>query len=124
LCPRFEHTISALHYGFTVVVGVFWGKSDRLDSDGWLAGSPMGGIAGGHAVICFAPVWRIGKNGRRQYGVLALNSWGKEWGMDGWFVIPEERFVNSPFTGAWAGRSVSPAKGDLDRLPMPKNLAV
>jgi hypothetical protein len=120
LCPTFDHIMSAIMMGFPVIIGIFWGRSDSLNSMGWLTAEPSGGIAGGHAMLSLSPE----KTGSR-WGLRTLNSWGPAWGINGDGIIPEERFPNMnnsrgiPFTGAWASRVVTVAPGDIDLLPSP-----
>lgn len=114
LCPTGKHIMSALHFGFTVVVGMIWGEGDEPDQDGWLADYMQGNPAGGHALCTIAPA----RKGKR-FGFKTPNTWGKRWGINGWCVLPISRFLSGPFTGAWAVRQLNIAKGDLDDLPLP-----
>ena len=98
-CPTFEQISSAIQHGFATVVGVFVGRNFRVGSDGWVADYAGGG--GGHALcgvgLKYHPT-------RRTWGVLVANSWGANWGMRGFAVIPENYFRYSPFADAWAVR--------------------
>lgn len=114
LCPTGRHIMSALHFGFAVVVGMIWGSEDEPDQNGWLADYLQGEPAGGHALCTIAPA----RKGNR-FGFKTPNTWGKGWGINGWCVLPITRFLNGPFTGAWAVRQLNIAKGDLDDLPLP-----
>lgn len=112
LCPSFDLMASAVHNGFPVVFGIPWGVQDGLDPQGWLPEEPAGGLAGGHAMCAFA----LAKRGRR-WGLLTVNSWTRNWGRDGWLVVPEGRFENQMFGGgAWACRVVT--SSDADNLPV------
>lgn len=103
-CATRDSVASAVQQGFPVIIGIMW--YDNFFNplpDGWLPDN-RGGGAGGHAICC---VGLVKKGGR--WGYLCVNSWGKEWGNNGFFVIPEQYLDNS-IGGFWAIRSVKQSR--------------
>lgn len=119
LCPTFEHMISAALSGFILIHGHWWGSADRLLRNGWFTPEPMGEISGAHTLVGFNPVY---DDANRRWGLQALNSFGKQWGVLGYGIVPEDRFPAMeskeflPYVGAWAVREVTAAVGDLQSL--------
>ena len=97
-CPTFDHCISATFQGFGLSTGVPWYENYTPDADGWLP--PGRGQSGGHAIMGFKPA-----NRRNEWGIWHQNSWGKSWGLQGRFVIPESAYQNGSIGGWWATRS-------------------
>lgn len=107
-CPTFDHQISAVLLGFFVNTGILVGSRFRPDPDtGWLPDYIGGG--GGHA-MCACGVARDEKTNR--WGLIVANSWGKDWGVDGFGIIPESYYRATPFNDAWAVRGVTDPTGD------------
>lgn len=105
-CPSFDHVASAILCGFPVCLGVFVGRNFRVQSDGWLADYTGGG--GGHAMCGIGLACH---ESRKTWGVAVVNSWGKDWGVNGMAIVPESYFKYSPFTDAWAVRVVVDPEG-------------
>lgn len=99
-CPTFDHIGSALQLGFLVNVGILVGNNFTPDGDGWVPDYRGGG--GGHALCAVGMTYKQGKG----WGVKIVNSWGANWGVNGYAIIPESYFRASPFTDAWAVRGV------------------
>jgi hypothetical protein len=98
LCPTFDHCFSAVLQGFALISGIMWYSNYNPDQDGWL---PRGsGSAGGHAIFGYCPTKR-----GSTYGIWHQNSWGRSWGWNGRFVIPESHYAG-PVGGWWAVRAM------------------
>lgn len=112
LCPTFDHFMSAQLMRFQGVSGIWWYDSyQTLDRDGWLP-RPSGG-RGGHAVHGYKPAYRIGSDGKIEFGVRHKNSWTKQWGVNGLCVFPERVYQDHDIGGWWAIRSVVDEGGVL-----------
>lgn len=106
-CPSFDHLASAILLGFPVNLGIMVGFNFRVQDDGWLADYRGGG--GGHAMCGVGLLYH---RDRRTWGIKVVNSWGKEWGQDGFAVVPESYFSSTPFTDGWAVRGVVDPSGE------------
>lgn len=84
-CPTAAHAASAIQQGFALNVSVWWYGNDPMDADGWLRVSGSGG-RGGHS-IC--GVGLVNRNGG--WGFQIQNSWSKQWGQQGFGVLPFAR---------------------------------
>lgn len=109
ICPTFDHCMSAVIAGFSLVSGIMWHSNYTPGADGWLP--RPAGRAGGHAVMGYAPACR-----GNEFGIWHLNSWGTGWGRNGRVVFPEASYTG-PVGGWWAIRSVVDEGGVI---PLPK----
>ena len=96
-CPTFEHIASAIQLGFAVNIGILIGRNFDPGPDGWVPDRQ--GAAGGHA-MCVVGLDRRGST----WGVRVVNSWGPNWGKNGFAIIPESYFRNTVWTDGWAVR--------------------
>ena len=114
ICPTFDHCFSAVVAGFRLVSGIPWYSNYTPGSDGWLPGGR--GNSGGHAIKGYAPKFRT-IQGRVQFGIEHINSWG-QWGFQskGYFVIPEPAYAGR-VGGWWAVRQVTDNGGVI---PIPQ----
>ena len=99
-CPTFDHIATAIQRGFCVDYGIMVGSSFDTDSDGWVN---EGGGRGGHA-MCGVGLAKREKRGKEQWGVITVNSWGTNWGVNGVGIVPESYFANQTFTDGWCVR--------------------
>lgn len=106
-CPTFDHLASAIQLGFPVNLGILVGNNFRPDSTGWVPDYRRGG--GGHALCGLGLVF----DQKRGWGIKVVNSWGTDWGLSGFAIVPESYFKNTPFTDAWAVRGVVDPEGAL-----------
>lgn len=106
-CPTFDHIASALLMGFPVNFGILVGNNFRPDETGWLPDYRSGG--GGHAMCAVGLAYHPS---RRTWGLITANSWGRDWGLDGFCIVPESYFQRTPFTDAWAVRGTTDPTGD------------
>lgn len=106
-CPSFDHIASAIMLGFPVNLGILVGWNFRVRDDGWLDDYRGGG--GGHAMCGVGLLYH---RERRTWGIKVVNSWGREWGQDGFAVVPESYFKATPFADGWAVRGVVDPSGD------------
>lgn len=86
-CDTFEDILRAISLGFPVPLGIMVGNNfPNLDSDG-VAPLPGGG-GGGHAIL------GVGTKKHRRYGWLVKiqNSWGKNFGMNGFAYLHAGHF--------------------------------
>ncbi len=104
-CPTFDHLASAIQLGFPVNLGVLVGNNFKPGTDGWIPDYRGGG--GGHA-MCGVGLMRHASG---DWGIKVANSWGREWGANGFGIIPESYFRATPFTDAWAVRGVVDPSG-------------
>ncbi len=65
-----------------VPIGIDWFE-DMFSPDSNGLVHPTGALAGGHAIDIVGDWPDVGKNG----AALVLNSWGPNWGLDGYFLI-------------------------------------
>lgn len=106
-CPTFDHLASAIQLGFPVNLGVLVGNNFKPDPTGWVPDYRGGG--GGHAMCGVGLVY----DSKRGWGIKVANSWGNDWGLSGFAIVPESYFKNTPFTDAWAVRGVVDPEGAL-----------
>lgn len=106
-CPSFEHLASALLLGFPVNLGILVGWNFRVQADGWLADYRGGG--GGHAMCGVGLLYH---RERKTWGIKVVNSWGPQWGQNGFAVVPESYFRTSAFADGWAVRGIVDPQGD------------
>jgi len=99
-CPTFEHIASAIQLGFGVNVGILIGPNFEPDRTGWVPDRI--GAAGGHA-MCAVGLDRRGDT----WGVMVVNSWGVDWGDEGFAIVPESYFRDTFWTDGWAIRVVT-----------------
>jgi len=105
--PTFSHLATAILMGFVVDYGIMVGNAFDTDASGWVA---EGGGRGGHA-MCGVGLARREKRGKTQWGIVTVNSWGKQWGRDGLGIVPSSYFANETFTDGWAVRvAVDPSE--------------
>jgi hypothetical protein len=110
LCPTFDHMMSAVLQGFSLISAIMWYDNYTPDSRGWLPTSSQGD-PGGHAFFGYAGMFdsRTGN-----FGIANQNSWTARWGVGGRFVVPEALYRNNyNLTGHWAVRSVVQESGDI-----------
>lgn len=113
LCPTFDHCMSAVISGRSLISGIMWYSNYNPDVEGWL---PNGrGSAGGHAIMGFKPAMREVR-GVLQFGIRHVNSWTLNWGFKGMMVIPEPAYEGQ-VGGWWAVRSVT---DEGSNVPPPK----
>lgn len=117
------YVAAALDRGWPVSVGIMVGGGYDTDEAGYIT-YRRGAGGGGHAQVIL---------GMRQSGgtvwLLALNSWGKEWGGGrdapagmGWI---ESTFVErSPFNDIWTLTTMSVAPNDSGHAPVTESLPV
>ncbi len=104
--PRFQHLASGLQKRFLGNYGILVGSDFNTDASGWVA---EGKGRGGHAMCAVGLKKRV-KNGKVQWGILTLNSWGTRWGKSGLGIVPESYFDDSIFTDGWLVRAaISPS---------------
>lgn len=84
-CPTFAHAASALQQGFSINANVWWYGNDPIDASGWHKNAGSGG-RGGHSVCGMALVNRNGL-----WGIKIQNSWGKQFGVEGYSILPAAR---------------------------------
>lgn len=107
-CPTFDHQVSAILLGFFVNTGILVGYNFRPDPDtGWLP--DYRGGRGGHAMCACGVAYDAKDN---HWGLVVANSWGREWGIDGFAIVPESYYRVTPFNDAWAVRAVVDPIGD------------
>lgn len=103
-CPTFDKIVNALVQGFVVVYGIAIG-SNFVPNDKGIIPSRRG-FLGGHALLAC---------GLKQFGtkwyVLTLNSWGPNWGLNGFCYVPESYF-DGTFNDGFAVRSVVQTQGE------------
>lgn len=90
-----------------VQIGIPWNDSMRPDSNGCIRSFSGGG--GGHSVVYagYVPDSDVGAKSSAGYWFLMLNSWGKQWGKDGWAYV-DPRSVEAQMRHSWSvfiGRS-------------------
>jgi hypothetical protein len=106
-CPTRAHIATAIMRGFMVDYGILVGSDFNTASDGWVN---EGKGRGGHA-MCGVGLKKRVKNGKTQWGVLTLNSWGTRWGKPagklsgGFGIVPMSYFTDSIFTDGWCVRT-------------------
>lgn len=105
-CPSFDHLASALQLGFFVNLGILVGGNFEPDSDGWIPDRRGGGS--GHA-MCGVGLAQHPRTGR--WGIKVANSWGEDWGLRGFGIVPESYF-RGVFTDGWAVRGLVDPSGD------------
>lgn len=105
-CPSFDHLVSAILQGFVVNLGIMVGNNFTVQPDGWLR-DYTGGY-GGHAMcgvgVDFHPT-------RHVWGIKVVNSWGDNWGREGFAIVPESYFKSNWFQDGWAIRVVVDPEG-------------
>lgn len=99
-CPTFAHLATAIQRGFVVDYGIAVGSNFDTDANGWVA---EGKGRGGHA-MCGVGLSKRTKNGKTQWGIVTANSWGTNWGVNGFGIVPASYFANELFTDGWAVR--------------------
>ena len=104
-CPTFDHIASALQYGFPCDIGVNFSGTFDTNSDGWVPYRPA---RGGHAMCAVGLIY----HDKYGWGVKVANSWGKNWGVNGFGILPEEFFTKSVFSDGWAVRGVVDPEGE------------
>lgn len=104
-CPTFDHIASAIQHGYFVDYGIFVGNRFTPDRNGFIP-DYRGGF-GGHA-MCGVGL----KYHNSQWYITTINSWGKDWGLNGIAYVPESYFKDS-FNDAWALRAAIAEDVDL-----------
>lgn len=106
-CPTWDHVASALMNHEFCNTGLMWGNSDEPDSDGWI-GTRSGN--GGHSVMACGLVQHPTKY---YWGQWTANSWSPKFGLNGFCIIPEQRF-GKDIQGMWCVTSVTIRDADLN----------
>lgn len=106
-CPTFDHLASAILQGFPVNLGVMVGYNFYVEDDGWLRDYRRG--YGGHAMCGVGLLYH---KERQTWGIKIVNSWGSDWGINGFAVLPESYFKNNWFNDGWAIRVVVDPEGN------------
>lgn len=102
LCPTALHVGTAVQLGFPVLIGYWHHNSDPVGADGWMR-QPSGG-KGGHAVCVVGVV----KDAAGNWGFKFENSWTRQWGKDGFGILPLARVEEGCRSfQAWSLRAVS-----------------
>jgi hypothetical protein len=94
----FDAMVSGILLGFEACFGVMIGNNFTPDNEGWIPDYTNGG--GGHAMTGVG----IRRRGNK-WGILTANSWGTNWGQDGYCVVPESYF-RTYWEEAWLLRTV------------------
>jgi len=105
-CPTFDHLASAILQGFAVNLGIMVGRNFKVEPDGWL--KDYSGGYGGHAMCGVGLDYHPS---RKTWGIKVVNSWGQDWGMKGFAVVPESYFKSNWFSDGWAIRVVVDPEG-------------
>jgi hypothetical protein len=99
-CPTWNEILAALARGWTVTAAIDIGRNFTVGRDNWVL--EKRGTAGGHALALMG----IEKHpATKNYGVVAKNSWGPDWGIKGRAILPQSYF-DGTFNDAWAVRSM------------------
>lgn len=106
LAPGFDAMVSAVLKGFMVVTGIMVGNNFNPGADGWLPDYSSG--SGGHSMTHVGVAEKGGK-----WGLLTANSWGTNWGLGGFCVIPQSYF-NTYWEDGYAARVAIDPVGDGD----------
>lgn len=115
-CPTFDHLASAVLSDFACNTGIWWGDYDKPDSNGWLPGSARGN-RGGHSIPAIGIFPQPG--GSTRWGYETANSWGTNFGDNGFCKIPESRVTSDGMSaGMWAICATSVPEVPQD-LPAP-----
>ena len=101
-CPTFAEMATASQDGFMFPFGILIGNDFHVDADGWLPDYRRGG--GGH---CMAGIGLCRHETRKVWGIDSPNSWRATWGDNGYSIVPESYFDESPYTDGWAIRVVT-----------------
>lgn len=108
ICPTFDHCMSAVLCGFSLISGIMWYGNYNPDGDGWLP-TRGSGNAGGHAVCGYKPAKR-----GDMYGIWHQNSWKASWGYQGGkCVFPEPVYAHGRVGGWWCCRAVTDEGGNV-----------
>lgn len=87
-CTTFEEVCSALSIGFVVNIGILVGSNfSKVDSEG-IAPLPNGG-GGGHSMLACG----LKKHSKYGWLVKLQNSWGTNFGMNGYCYVRKEHFA-------------------------------
>jgi len=106
-CPTFDHLASAILQGFPVNLGVMVGRNFVVEKDGWLR--DYNGGYGGHAICGVGLDYH---STRKTWGIKIVNSWGSDWGVNGFAILPESYFKGNWFNDGWAIRVVVDPEGN------------
>jgi len=103
-CPSFEALASAVQGPCDAVEhGILCGANYDVDSSGlWIR--PQRGSSGGHAQC--TPGGGLCRRGDT-WGLLVHGSWGKRFGYNGWYVVPEDYFRSTVFNDGWGVYAVA-----------------
>ena len=113
-CPTFAHLATAIQRGFVVDYGIAVGSNFDTDANGWVA---EGKGRGGHA-MCGVGLAKRTKAGKTQWGIVTANSWGTNWGVNGFGIVPASYFANELFTDGWAVRvAIDPSDEQWRAMP-------
>lgn len=117
-CPTFEHLASAVLSGYWCNTGIWWGE-DGPDSNGWMAASARG-RKGGHSIPAIGLHPKPGSS--TIWGYETANSWGTDFGDNGFCKIPETRVTSDGMSaGMWAVCAVTVQEpDDLPAVAAPK----
>jgi hypothetical protein len=94
-CPTFEEIADGLQNAKLGVFACDVGNDFECERDGWV--HDKRGRRGGHALPALGLAVHP-KDGR--WGVITQNSWGKDWGVDGFGIVPESYF-DGTFNDFW-----------------------
>jgi hypothetical protein len=102
-CPSFDHLMTALQVGggerMCVLYGIMVGsRFDCSVSDMWV---PSQRGNGGHGLCGILPC----RAADGTLGILTANTWSRQWGANGFGIVPESYFSGS-FNDGWAARLV------------------
>lgn len=113
-CPTFDHLASAVLSGYFCNTGIWWGQNDGVDSNGFLNPSPRG-QRGGHSI----PAVGLFPYKGNLWAYETANSWGTNWGDNGYAKIPETRVSSDGMSsGMWAVCAVSVPEVPDDLPPL------
>jgi len=109
---KISHTLkeikTALSNGYPIIFGFdVFENFENFDASNVSMPLPEGEIIGGHAVVA------VGYSDEREC-FLIRNSWGKEWGMDGYFMMPYEFITSKHCSDFWILETV------IDKEPKKK----
>ena len=108
--PGFDGLASAIQRGEFCNMGLLWYQNynPARGQGGWITTRPSNQL-GGHAVCGCGLIKHPSGDG---WGIKFPNTWGLEWGEDGFGILPEPA-LNNKIGGFWTVRSVTTESGDI-----------